>query len=41
MLAPNLTLGVGSNQATEQPPLDGENFVPIVDTGVRGKLTFA
>jgi hypothetical protein len=29
MLAPNLTLGVGSNKVTEKPPLVGANFVPI------------
>jgi hypothetical protein len=30
MLAQNLTLGVGSNQAIEQPPLVGANFVPQI-----------
>jgi hypothetical protein len=34
-------LDVGSNQATEQPPFIGANFVPIADNGDCGELTFA
>jgi hypothetical protein len=32
MLAPNLTFGIGSNQATVQPPVVGANYVPNGDS---------
>jgi hypothetical protein len=41
VLVRNLTLDVGSNQATEQPPFVGANFVPKAVRGEFPKPLFA